>query len=143
MVLHHLDRPHILVAYAVGGDAVFTAEQVGAFDIELVYVLALILYLAGLLHIDTRHTFEHITDRAVLSLGKGTDSIGDRISLFPYAVSLNCYLFQQCRTRFHIDSQRKFHAIKRNRLLGEAHHRHLKTATGNRRQRHSKAAVAL
>ena len=46
-------------------------RQVGAFDIELVYVLALILYLAGLLHIDTRHTFEHITDRAVLSLGKG------------------------------------------------------------------------
>ena len=62
MVLHHLYRAHILVAYAVGGNTVFAAEEVGALNIELVDVLALVLYLAGLLHVDSRHTFEHITD---------------------------------------------------------------------------------
>ncbi len=46
MVLHDLDRTHILMAYAIGGYAVFTTEQVRAFDIELVDVLALILDLA-------------------------------------------------------------------------------------------------
>ncbi len=62
MVLHHLDRAHILMAYAVCCYAVFAAEEVGAFDIEFVDVLSLVLYLAGLLHVDSRHTFEHITD---------------------------------------------------------------------------------
>ena len=62
MVLHDLDRTHILMAYAIGGYAIFTTKQVRAFDIELVDVLALILDLAGTLNVDTRHTFEYVAD---------------------------------------------------------------------------------
>ncbi len=46
VIFHYFHRSDIFVAYAVGGNSVFAAEHVGAFDIELVYVLALILYLA-------------------------------------------------------------------------------------------------
>ena len=43
MILHYLHSAHIFVAYAVGGYPVFAAEKVGSFNIELVYVLALIV----------------------------------------------------------------------------------------------------
>ncbi len=62
MILHYLDRTHIVMAYAVGCYAVFASEQVRAFDVELVDVLSLILYLAVVCHIYSRHTFQHITD---------------------------------------------------------------------------------
>ena len=122
MVLHHLYRAHILVAYAVGGNTVFAAEEVGALNIELVDVLALVLYLAGLLHVDTRHTFEHIANRAVLLLGEASYIIYDSITLLTYAVSLDRNLFKQCSSRFKLNGYRKRNAIERYRLLGEAHH---------------------
>ncbi|CDE06720.1 unknown [Prevotella sp. CAG:485] len=72
MILHYLHSAHIFVAYAVGGYPVFAAEKVGSFNIELVYVLALILDFAALRHIYAGHTFQHIAYCAVLRLRKTT-----------------------------------------------------------------------
>ncbi len=95
MVLHHLYRTHIIVADAVGCYAILPAKHIRAFDIELVYVLALILYLAGTLHIDSRHAFQDIANRAVLLLGEAADIIGNCISLLPYAVGLDSHFFER------------------------------------------------
>lgn len=94
MVLHYLDRAHIFMTYAIGGDAVFASEQVGAFDVELVYILALILDLAIVGYINAGHTFQYITDGAILLLGKTADIVGDGVALFPYAVSLDSHFFE-------------------------------------------------
>ena len=141
MVLHYLDRAHIFMAYAVGGYAVFATEQVGAFDIELVYILALILYLAVVGDINTWHTFQHIADRAVLLLGETSDIVGDGVALFSYAVGLDCHLFEQGGSRLHIDGQWKTHAVKRDGLFSEAHHGNFQTATVHRRYSDSETSV--
>lgn len=46
MIFHHLNGSHIVMTDTVGGYAVFSAEQIGAFDIEFVDILSLIFYLA-------------------------------------------------------------------------------------------------
>ncbi len=45
MVLQHLHCPHIVMAYTVGGYAVFAAQQIRPLYIEFIDVLATVLYL--------------------------------------------------------------------------------------------------
>lgn len=78
MIFHHLDRTHIVMIDAVGGYAIFTAEKVGAFDIELVDVLALILNLAVFGNIDAGHSLQHIAYGAILLLGEAAYIICNR-----------------------------------------------------------------
>ncbi len=143
MVLHYLDCSHIIMAYTVGGYAVLAAEQVGAFDVELVDVLTLILYLAALCYINSRHTFQHIAYGAVLLLGETADIIRYRVALLTDSVSLDSHLFELYAARFKIHCQRKRHAVERDRLLGEAHHSHINTATLDRRHTYRETAVAF
>ena len=112
MVLHDLDSPDIIVADAVSGDAVFAAEQVGAFYVEFVDVLALILDFAALRNINAGHTAQHIADGAVLRLRETAHVVGNRISLLTYAVCLYRHLFQHSCPGFHIDGERKRNAVE-------------------------------
>ncbi len=104
MVLHYLYRADIFVADTVGGDAVFSAEEVGTFNIKFVDILALILYFAALGHIYAGHTFQHVADGAILCLSEAADTVRDGIALFANAVGLDSDLFKQCCSRLHIDS---------------------------------------
>ena len=113
---------------SVGGYAVFTAKQVGTFYIKLVDVLALILDLAGFLHVDAGHTFEHIAYRTVLLLGETSHIVCYGVTLFAYAVGLHSHLFEQGRARFKLYGERKCGAFEGYGFLGKAHHRHFQTA---------------
>ena len=113
MVLHDLDSPDIIVADAVGSNSVFASEKVGTFDIELVYILALILDFSTLRNINTGHTPQHIADGAVLRLRETTDIVCDGVALFPDTVSLYRNFFEQGCPGFHIYRKRKRNAVKR------------------------------
>ena len=107
MILHHLHSPHILMVDTVGGNAIFTPEQVGALDIEFVDGLPLIFDFAVARHVDSRHTLQHVAYRAVLRLSESAHSIGDSVALLTYAVALHRHLFQQCRPRLHLHGERE------------------------------------
>ena len=91
MVLHYFNSSDILVADAIRSDAVLAAKQVGTFDVELVDILALILYLAAFRHVNTGHTFQHIANGAVLRLCETTDIVTYSIAVLPNAVCLYSY----------------------------------------------------
>ena len=95
MVFHDLYGSDIVMAYAVGGYAILPAKHIRAFDIELVYVLALILDFAAVGNINARHAFQDIANRAVLLLGEATYIICDGIALLPYAVGLDSHFFER------------------------------------------------
>lgn len=62
MILHNFNRSHIIVAYAVGGDTVPAAEQIGSFDIKLVDVFPLIPDYAIIRDVNAGHTLEDVAD---------------------------------------------------------------------------------
>ncbi len=74
---------------AVCGYPVFSSEKVGALYVEPVDILALIFDASVLLHIDPRHSFEHIANASVLFLGECPDGVADRIALLSNAVGLD------------------------------------------------------
>lgn len=141
MVLHYLDRAHTLMVYAVGGYAVFAAEKIGAFDVELVDVLALILDSAIVGYIDTGHTLQHIADRAVLPLGEAAYIVGYGVALLADAVGLDSNFLEQGGPGIHIDGQRKTHAVECDGLPCETHHGDFQPAALNRRHSDGEAAV--
>ena len=63
-------------------------------NIQLIDVLALLLYLAVVCDIDARHAFQHIADGSVLLLGEAADIVGDGVALLPYAVGLDNHFFE-------------------------------------------------
>ncbi len=87
--------------YSVGGDAVLSAKQIGALDIELVDILPLILYLPALADVDAGHTFQDVADAPILRLCEATDIVSNRIPLLPNTVRFHRHLLQHGGGMFH------------------------------------------
>ncbi len=143
VVLHNLDRADIIMAYAVGGYAVAATEKIRAFDIELVDVLSLILYLSVLCHVDARHSAQNIADRAVVLPREGAHVVCYGVALLTDAVGLYRHFLQLYSSRFEIHSEWKGNTVERNRLPGETHNRHFQATAGHCRHRHGESAVGL
>ena len=143
MVFHNLDRADIIMIYSVGCYSVFATQQVGTLYVELVDVLALILDFAGVRHINTWHTFQHIADTPVLCLCKSPDIVCDGIPLLTDAVGFHRNLFKHCCRSLHDDCNWQLNAVKFYSLLCKTHHRHIESVTLDFRSGDCKLAVGI
>ncbi|CUP78803.1 Uncharacterised protein [Segatella copri] len=104
MLSHNFDSTNLILRQCICCRSIFSSQHVKPFDIELADRFSLVRNLTGtLVHIKARHFGDNITDRAIITVCKGTYHITDGIATFMHLIRFhrNLLKFDSSTTHFY------------------------------------------
>ena len=113
VVLHHLHGAHILCADVLRGQSVACVQHVHVLDVELRYVLPVVLDASALAHLHAGHALDDVGNHAVVLLLVGGHVVVDGVAAPPYLVGHDAHL---------LDCYRLFHGKEVEPLRAVGHH---------------------